>query len=146
MRPSFATLAVSDEVSGLCNVYLHGYLHRDVSLGNMLCLSEEKPCKEFRVLGPLLDFPYLFDDGEAKPRKDIVTWNSLKDIFAEKHGRLELVKLGERLEKATDGLTPTCKAVVADFDLSAKLKSYFEPREHGPELSVRFFIPLLVAI
>ena len=111
-----------------------GYLHRDVSIGNVLKLKQPAECKPFTTRGVKR---WLGDRVKHIADSDVNFWTSLLDAVGD-DTYLDLVKAAERLEKALEklGVSTTCMAVLIDADMAASLSDYFSQEAHHGVISV----------
>jgi len=100
----------------------HGYLHRDISIGNILKLKTKAHRKPFAILDP---FPNDYDISglsldDQQPHQPSTVENekadmqALNNVFAVEKERLEV------LLRSLD-VTTECTAILSDFDLAQPL-------------------------
>ncbi|KAI0754525.1 hypothetical protein C8Q80DRAFT_373079 [Daedaleopsis nitida] len=121
-----------------------GYLHRDVSIGNVIRLDKpaQRPAFNIRERMAGLVHPPDIVEGMKNLRVDSQDsdgdgfWKDL--IVATTEESLKaVVRAAERLEKALAqvGLSTECLAVLIDSDMAAPLEGYFSSSEHSGVIS-----------
>ena len=137
-------------------MYEAGYLHRDVSIGNVLKLKKPKECKRFTTKGvyTLLERrphrsgpsrPDLADEFKQGLRlEEEPSWDRLREIAGDDADCVILVDAAHELEDAIARLgvsTTECQAIICDGDMAVHIPTYFDNGTHGGDISVssRFF-------
>lgn len=111
-------------------MYRHGFLHRDVSIGNILRLIVPSERKAFDAIPT-----------EKLLRQNIGrTWEALNVMTADNKQCAELVQVAQELSDTVSQLNLTlCSTVMTDGDLAARLSRHLEAGGHVDGLPVRFY-------
>ncbi|RPD65743.1 hypothetical protein L227DRAFT_540670 [Lentinus tigrinus ALCF2SS1-6] len=141
----------------IMNLGGRGFLHRDVTIGNVVKLDKpvKRPAFPTRTLE--LFEPYrhaIADDSEmitqgianmqlergghgALASSEDHFWMKLRGAVAQDEYLEQVVIAAERLEKALAklGVSTECKALLIDGDMAAELKTYFSSSEHAGAIS-----------
>ncbi|KAI0744468.1 hypothetical protein C8Q76DRAFT_851494 [Earliella scabrosa] len=143
----------------LCECILHcmlgwlsllhrGYLHRDMSIGNLLKLKTPSQRERFtardvmkilghalahadRAVGPAATTDHASERGSSSHLADF--WSCLLDGVRNDEERRAIVQHAKELEDvlAQFDLSTLCKAVISDGDMAADLSTYFTSRHDG---------------
>ena len=138
----------------------HGYLHRDVSIGNLLKLKTTSHRERFtaRNVVQVLDRAPAQSDGalaaghastpddasERGSSSQSDFWSCLLDEVHNDEERRAIVQHAEELEDALarSNLCTLCKAVISDADMAANLSTYFTSSHEGNYVSRDLHSPM----
>ena len=129
------------------NIGGRGYLHRDVTIGNVLMLEKPVQRPAFSTRAGVLKLctsPGDDDCGIAQGVADLDLggeaddassddrfWRRLRDNLKDKY-LMDVVSAAERLENALAalGVSTECMAIIIDGDMAADLQSYLADSGH----------------
>jgi len=115
---------------GWLSAYQRGYLHRDISIGNLLKLMKPARCKRFSALEVIGLLFNILSSEQQKELDNLEDWNyeTAFRFVANDPERQELLRIAQDLDIIVDqcGLTTECKAIFTDGDMAAYIPDYFE--------------------
>ena len=134
-------ILTDNDAPGWWSVYQAGFLHRDVSIGNILMIEEPFECK--RAFS--IDVEELLRNTASKSSEAAPTLGR-SDPLADKRGELtrRIRRDAESIKELIlrNGLSEKhARAFIMDFDVSASWVGYFDNTDHSAgSISVRHFV------
>ncbi|KIY61593.1 hypothetical protein CYLTODRAFT_427477, partial [Cylindrobasidium torrendii FP15055 ss-10] len=115
---------------------LKGYMHRDISIGNLLRLFNEVDRKPFSAKSVVELLRASRNDTETAT-DDVSTWTSIEELASGDAEKKRLVDNAKALERAlqTLNISDKCRAVWSDADMAANLNNYFERERNKSKVS-----------
>ncbi|KIY64291.1 hypothetical protein CYLTODRAFT_457351 [Cylindrobasidium torrendii FP15055 ss-10] len=133
--PADMVLSVGHALLGYTVALLKGWMHRDISIGNILRLEKEcdrKPFSAKSVIDLLRTSGTQDDAGESA-----ITWESIGILASADANKQALVLEAKALERALETLeiSTKCCAVWTDGDMAANLNGYFDRERNKSQVS-----------
>ncbi|KAJ3819630.1 hypothetical protein F5880DRAFT_1676105 [Lentinula raphanica] len=115
---------------GWLSLYQNGFLHRDISIGNIIKLKSPLERKDFSALSVN---KLLFEPPNSKI---LTSFEAMRAAAGNDQARISIIDLAQEVDKRAKGLTSgqMCKAIWIDGDMSADMSGYFK-RSHDGTIS-----------
>ncbi|KAJ3769434.1 hypothetical protein FB446DRAFT_812091 [Lentinula raphanica] len=121
--------AQPSSISGWLSLYQNGFLHRDISIGNIIKLKSPSARKDFSALSvnKLLFQP---------PNSSLTSFETMRAAAGNDQARISILDLAQEVDKQAKKLTSgqMCKAIWIDGDMGADMSGYFK-RSHDGTIS-----------
>ncbi|KIY61023.1 hypothetical protein CYLTODRAFT_460202 [Cylindrobasidium torrendii FP15055 ss-10] len=133
-------ISVGHALLGYLNALLKGWMHRDISIGNILRLVNEVDRKPFQATSVIELLRENTRDGSAEETADkseAITWEYIDSLPSGDSQTEELVANAKSIGLSLDTLniSDKCRAVWSDGDMAANMDGYFERPRNKSEIS-----------
>ena len=123
----------------------NGFLHRDVSIGNLLQFRKPKACKPFSTEsilklknGPLADQLARMALDDSRPVGDNEFWERLEIMANEDEDLKQVIEYAYKVQCALATLpfdvSTGWEAIICDGDMAAYIPDYSDNNKHGGDI------------